>query len=93
MTTTVRLDTRTKKRLAEAAKRAGVSPHAVMIDAITSTLDQLEEAERNRAIARSRLARMERTGEVIGLGDMKRWLRARVRGKSAQAPTVARRSR
>ncbi|MCU0699852.1 MAG: hypothetical protein MUC96_25375 [Myxococcaceae bacterium] len=93
MTTTVCLDARTKKRLAEAAKRAGGSPHAVMVDAITSPLDHVEEAERHRAIARARLARMERTGEVVGLGDMKRWLRARAHGKPAPAPTVVKRSR
>ena len=41
-TTTLRIEDILKSRAAEAAQRAGKTPHAFMLDAITEPVDQLE---------------------------------------------------
>lgn len=88
-TTTIRLPDELKERITMVAGRAGTSPHALMLDAIT---EKVEDAERYAAFTReadARHARFLETGMAIGWEDMKSYARARAAGQ-AVAPPVAR---
>lgn len=83
----VKLDEAMRQRLHEIAAQEGVTPHALMLRAIGHELDRAE-AE-GAFVRRALLARqrVEATGMVVDGPAFARYLRARVRGESAQRPS------
>lgn len=85
-TTTIRLETDLKSRVAAAASRAGKTPHAFILDAIAQTVEQDEiDAEFHR-IADERWAEIIATGQTVPWDDAKAWLEAKARGKHPERP-------
>jgi len=83
----VKLDEAMRQRLHEIAMQEGVTPHALMLRAIGHELDR---AEAEGAFVRRALqARqgVEASGMAIDGPAFAGYLRARVRGASAQRPT------
>ncbi|NMG29652.1 CopG family ribbon-helix-helix protein [Aromatoleum evansii] len=83
----VKLDEAMRQRLHEIAAQEGVTPHALMVRAIGHELDR---AEAEGAFVRRALQarqRVEASGMAIDGPAFGAYLRARVRGASAQRPT------
>lgn len=92
-TTTIRLPLELKARVAEAARRAGTTPHGFILAAIA----EKTEAEQRRAeferVAESRYESIVSEGGTIPWGEMRRFMRARAAGKRARKPTPRKLSR
>ena len=86
-TTTIRIDGSLKARLAAAAARAGKTPDAFILDAITQSVEQSETDAAFHQIADERWANFLVTGETIAWDDTKTWLIARSRGHRPPKPT------
>lgn len=85
-TTSVRIPGELKSRLAKAAERGGVTPHAFIVGAIERCT---EEAEADAALQRAatrRLRRFEATGEAIPWTEAREYLEALARGESPPRP-------
>jgi len=82
----VKLDESMRQRLHDIAAQEGVTPHALMLRAISHELDRAEAegAFVSRAL-RSR-QQVEASGMAIEGPAFARYLRARVRGEPAQRP-------
>ena len=77
-----------KLRINDLAEASGKSPHAFMLDALSS---QITREENRRAFVQSALVAREnvaRYGEVHEAADVHKWLLARVAGKKAPAPRM-----
>jgi predicted transcriptional regulator len=85
-TTTIRLDDELKARVAAAAKRAGKTAHAFILDAIAQTVEQTELDEEFHHIADARWAKFLATGETVPWDAAKEWLEARSRGEHPPKP-------
>jgi len=86
-TTTLRLSDDLKARLADAAERAGITPHALMVEAIA---ERVADEERRRdfvATAEARYAEFLATGEGIEWDEMRRYLEACAAGEQPPLPT------
>jgi len=90
-TTTIRVDDELKARIAVAAKRAGKTAHAFILDAVAQTVAQDEADAELERIAEERWAKLLTTGESVPLDDAKAWIEARSRGERRRRP-VARNS-
>lgn len=92
-TTTIRLSPGLKTRVAEAAKRAGTTPHGFMLAAIAEKAD----AEQNRAdfeaVAQSRYEGILASEKTIPWDEMRGYLQARAAGKKLPRPAARRLSR
>ena len=86
-TTTIRIEEALKARIVAAAERAGQSPHAVIHDARSETVDRVEMDEEQHRIADQRWATLMRTGESVSWTDAKAYMQARASGKSAGRPS------
>lgn len=87
-TTTIRLSEELKARIADAAKRAGTTPHAFILDAIAEKTEQEERRAEFDALAEARYSRLVETGETIAWQDMRAYLESRMAGKPAKRPTA-----
>jgi len=85
-TTTIRLPDDLKARVAAAAKRAGTTAHAFILEAIAERAEQAERRADFDAIAEARYARIAATGETIPWQDMRGYLEARRGGMTAERP-------
>lgn len=87
-TTTIRLEEQLKARIAQAAARAGKSPHAFILDALANTVEHDEiDAELHRA-AEERWANIQRTGATVPWSEAKAYIKARAAGKKAARPAA-----
>ena len=86
-TTSIRIEDSLKARLATAAARAGKTPHAFILDAITQSVDQSETDAAFHQIADDRWAAFLASGKTIAWDDAKAWLLARSRGQRPPKPT------
>jgi predicted transcriptional regulator len=86
MTTTIRLDPGLKKRLDAAARKAGLSPHALMVEAISSTVTELEADAAFEAVADARWKDYRKTGTGIPLDEARRYVLGLARGKPGTRP-------
>ena len=85
-TTTIRLEDDLKKRITEAAARAGKSAHAFIRDAIVESVTQAEfDAEMDR-ICEERWGEFLKTGEAVSLDAMETYLDAKLQGKKVAFP-------
>lgn len=87
-TTTVRLEARLKARLAAAARRAGKTPHAFIVDAISQTVEQVEHEDELHRLADERWAALLATGKSVSWDASKAYVRARVRGGRPRKPAA-----
>lgn len=86
MTTTIRLTPGLKKRLDAAARKAGLSPHALMVEAIASTVTELEADAAFQALADARWKDYRKTGTGIPLAEARRYVVGLARGKPGARP-------
>jgi predicted transcriptional regulator len=80
-TTTIRIDSDLKSRLAVAADRAGKSAHAFIVDTLAETVARDEQETALQDLAETRWAGILATGETVAWDDAKTWLEARARGE------------
>jgi len=85
-TTTIRLPDDLKTRIAAAAKHAGTTAHAFILEAIAEKAEQAERRADFDAVAEARYARIAATGETIPWQEMRGYLEARMDGKTAKRP-------
>ncbi|MCR4303209.1 MAG: hypothetical protein NUV63_03130 [Gallionella sp.] len=84
--TTLKLPDPLKARINSAAKAAGKTPHAFMIEALT---EQTERDERRRDFLNAALAAEKetaKTGITYDADEVHSYLRAKISGKSTQRP-------
>lgn len=88
-TTTIRLDVKLKARLAAAARRAGKTPHALILEAIEDTLEQSESMDEIDRLADERWAAYLKDGKTISFEQAAAHVRAYARritkGKGAKS--------
>jgi len=75
-------------RVATAAKRAGKTAHAFILDAIAQTVEQVEQDDAFHRIADERWAKIMATGKTVKWNDAKAWLEARSRGEHPRKPVA-----
>lgn len=85
-TTTIRLPDDLKARVAAAAKHAGTTAHAFILEAIAEKAEQAERRADFDAVAEARYAQIAATGKTIPWQDMRGYLEARMDGKTAKRP-------
>ncbi len=85
-TTTIRIESDLKARVAAAAERTGKSAHAFILDAIARTVEQVELDDEFHRVADARWANLLVTGQTVGWDDAKAWLQARSRGEQPDRP-------
>lgn len=87
-TTTIRLSEGLKARIAEAAKRAGTTPHNFILEAIAEKAELAERRADFDAAAEQRYARIVESGKTIPWNDMRGYLEDRIAGKAARRPAA-----
>ena len=87
-TTTIRLDEELKSRIAEAAQRAGKTPHAFIVEAISHTVEQVEVEEAFDRLAEERWASLMAGGKSVAWPDARNWLEARAQGQRPRRPAA-----
>ncbi|HVK82602.1 MAG TPA: hypothetical protein VM513_00775 [Kofleriaceae bacterium] len=87
-TTTVRLAPRLKARLTAAARKAGKTPHALIVEAIAQTVERAEQEDQLHELADERWAKLLETGKSVAWEDAKTYLRARARGVRPRRPAA-----
>lgn len=85
-TTTIRLPDELKARIAVAAKNAGTTPHAFILEAIAEKAEQAELGADFDSVAEARYARIAATGKTIPWQEMRAYLEARMDGDTAKRP-------
>lgn len=85
-TTTIRLPKELKDRVTLAAKRAGTTVHAFLLEAIAEKTEQDELQAEFRGTAEQRDTLIVATGKAVEWGEMRRYLERRVVDKKAAAP-------
>ena len=85
-TTTIRLDEQLKARVTAAAKRAGKSAHAFIVDAIAQNVEQAEMEEQFHGVADERWAKIVATGKAVPWDEARAYLEARARGERPGKP-------
>jgi predicted transcriptional regulator len=86
----VKLADETKLRLNRLAANQGVTPHALMVDAIESALSQAEQHQAFVAHALRSRKRVLSSGQVIDGAAFGDYLRAKVRGQKTARPKAQR---
>ncbi len=84
--TTLKLPQRLKSRIARVAKRAGRTPHALMIEALERQMDREERMAElvEEALAADRV--IDAGGEVYAAADVHSWLERLARGERVARP-------
>ena len=83
-TTTIRLSEDLKARVQRAAKSQGLTPHALILEAIA---EKTESSERRAAfydMAETRLTHLAESGKSVSWDDMRGYLKARINGGPAE---------
>ncbi|MCL5060099.1 MAG: DUF1778 domain-containing protein [Candidatus Thermoplasmatota archaeon] len=87
-TTTIRLPEDLKARVTVAAKHAGTTSHNFILEAIAEKADQAERQGGFNQLADTRYAQLLATGKTIPWDEMRRYLEARLAGKTATRPVT-----
>lgn len=85
-TTTIRLPAELKARITGAAERAGKTTHGFILEAIAEKAEREEVRAGFDEEADRRFANIVSSGETVGWGDMRRYLKERVTGREAPRP-------
>ena len=92
-TTTIRLPEELKARVAELAKRAGLTPHGYILEAIAEKT-QLETLRADfNAVADARLAAIAAGGKTVPWHKMRATLEKRAAGTPTKRPAARKRAR
>lgn len=86
-TTTIRLPDDMKDRVARAAERAGMTSHALILDAIAERVDAEERRNEFQDTAEKRYAEIVASGETIPWSEMRTYLEDRLSGKKPIRPS------
>lgn len=89
-TTTIRIDDDLKERVATAARLAGKTAHAFMLEAIEQTVEQAEIDAQFDRLADERWVEVLAAGRTVAWDDAKAYLEARLRGDKARRPAAHR---
>jgi predicted transcriptional regulator len=92
-TTTIRLPSELKARVAAAAKKAGKSAHSFILEAIAEKAQDAERASEFHALAERRLAALAEAGKTVPWSEMRLYLEARVAGKRPRRPAARKTAR
>ena len=87
-TTTIRIETDLKARIAAVATQAGKTPHAFIVEAIAQTVAQAEQDEAFQSLAEERWAKVLTSGKTVPWDEAKDWLEARTRGETPPRPVA-----
>jgi predicted transcriptional regulator len=87
-TTTVRLPDDLKKRLADVAEQAGMTPHALILQAISDRVEADETRNRFLDEAERRYAAITESGQTVPWSEMRRYLERRGAGESIDPPAA-----
>ena len=87
-TTTIRIEDALKARIAAAAQQAGKTAHAFILDAISQTVEQVEQDNAFNTLADQRWANIQAGGKTVPWDDAKAYLTARANGKPARKPAA-----
>ena len=90
-TTTIRIEDDLKARVAVAARDAGKTAHAFILDAISQTVEQVELDNAFNTIADQRWANIESSVKTMHWEDAKVYLAARARNEPARKPAARKR--
>ena len=85
-TTTVRLDEQLKARIARAAERSGMTPHAFIVDAIAQTVERAERRDAFHHEAEQRWNEVLAKEETISWSDLRGYLLKRAAGQAPPKP-------
>jgi hypothetical protein len=85
-TTSVKIPARTKALVADAAKDAGVTPHAWLLDVIEREAERATRRRRFIHQAKKSLDHYRKTGIAYAADDVHAYLKARTAGKSRARP-------
>ena len=85
-TTTIRLPDHLKARVAAAAKRAGTTTHAFILDAIAQKADDEERRSQFHEVAEERYADIAARGKTIPWSELRTYLESRLGGKKGRRP-------
>lgn len=92
-TTTIRLSTPLKARVAKATKQTGLSAHALIVDAVERRLEELEAEAEFHKLGEQRWATFLKTGKSVSLNDGAAFLEALAQGEKPKKPRGRRLSR
>jgi predicted transcriptional regulator len=87
-TTTIRIEDELKARVAAVAERAGKTAHAFILDAITQTVEQVEQDNAFHALGTKRWQAIQATGQTVAWDEAKAYLAARAQGSSVRKPAA-----
>ena len=87
-TTTIRLPDDLKARISAAAKQAGTTAHAFILEAIAEKAEQAERRADFDTVAEARYADIVATGKTIPWPEMRAYLEARLAGKVTKRPAA-----
>ncbi len=87
-TTTIRLPEELRARVAELAKRAGLTPHGYILEAIAEKTQQESLRAEFHAVADSRLAAIAATGKTIPWARFRAQLEKRIEPSNRKRPTA-----
>jgi len=87
MATTIRLEEDFKARLADAAQRAGMTPHAFILASVAQRVEHSEQEAELHRVAEKRWAKVVRGGKTLSLDEAQ----AHVDQRSAK-PTARKRA-
>lgn len=87
-TTTIRLEDDLKARVAAAADRAGKTTHAFILEAISQTVEQVEQDAAFHRLADERWGKLLETGKSVPWDAAKVYLEARARGERPRKPAA-----
>ena len=86
-TTTIRLPQDLKARIAAAARRAGRTPHSLILEAVTEKADQEERRSEFDEVAEKRFDQIVKAGKTIPWSEMRKYLEDRLAGRKPRRPT------
>ena len=87
--TSLKLPKTLKSRIARLAKRAGESPHALMLRLLETQVQAAERFEQFVADARQADQRMQEGGQGYAAADVHSYLEAKIAGRKATKPKPA----
>ncbi len=87
-TTTIRLPTDLKARVAAAAKRAGKTTHSFILEALAEKTDDAERRSDLHDVAGKRYAGIVASGKTIPWSEMRTYLESRLAGKKPRRPAA-----
>lgn len=85
-TTTIRLPSALKERVARAAESAGTTAHGFILEAIAEKAGQAELSGEFRELAQQRYARIVASGKTVPWKETRRYLERRVKGSRISRP-------